>query len=104
MLEFKVVNLVTKEFRSAFVALNSDCQECLLGRSDTADLVLDSIDVSREHAKIMLSTQGYLIQDLNSKAGLYVNGVSVLAGQARLILVGDQFQIGSFLLSVQALQ
>ena len=48
-----------------------------LGRQDRCDIVLEVGAVSREHARILRSDNGFLIEDLKSRNGTYVNGVEV---------------------------
>jgi FHA domain/EAL domain len=45
-----------------------------IGRSDTADVPIDSTRVSREHAQIFRKKDKYLIRDLQSTNGTFVNG------------------------------
>ena len=47
---------------------------CLIGRSETADIQINSTKVSREHAKIAREGDKYLIRDLQSTNGTFVNG------------------------------
>jgi hypothetical protein len=44
-----------------------------IGRSDTNDLILDDLKVSRSHAQMRLINGRYVIFDLNSTGGTYVN-------------------------------
>jgi phosphoserine phosphatase RsbU/P len=48
-----------------------------LGRQDQCDIILEVDSVSREHARIVRGDGGYLIEDLQSRNGTYVNGVKV---------------------------
>ena len=64
-----------------------------IGRGDDADVMLDDVTVSRRHAEITRTEQGWLLRDLGSLNGTYVNRArietSVLAG-------GDEVQIGKY--------
>ena len=64
-----------------------------LGRSDQADLQLESTKVSRDHAAIEKVKEGYLVSDLGSTNGTFVNGQRV--DQAELtdgdmLLIADE--------------
>ena len=70
-------------------------QEVLqLGRDIKADMVLADASVSRHHAEIRQTEQGYKIRDLDSTNGTLVNGNSV---REQLLNSGDTIRIGSFL-------
>ena len=64
----------------------------LIGRRTTADLQLSREDVSREHARIERSGDQYLVSDLGSRFGTFVNGEPVTA--PRLLVHGDQLRFG----------
>jgi pSer/pThr/pTyr-binding forkhead associated (FHA) protein len=51
--------------------------ETVIGRDETADVTLADRSVSRNHAVIEKTDQGYAIRDLDSKNGTWVNGVLV---------------------------
>ena len=51
--------------------------EVLLGRSEGCDIVLPARAISRRHAQIMHTDAGYVLRDLNSKNGTFVNGQEV---------------------------
>jgi sigma-B regulation protein RsbU (phosphoserine phosphatase) len=62
-----------------------------IGRSSTNDLILGQMGVSRSHAEVLLHDGEYLLRDLGSKLGTYLNGVKV--EQAKLTN-GDRVQLG----------
>jgi pSer/pThr/pTyr-binding forkhead associated (FHA) protein len=57
---------------------------------------LDDVTVSRKHAEIRREADGFLIQDLGSLNGTYVNGERV---ERALLTSGDEIQIGKFKLT-----
>ena len=66
--------------------------ENLLGREPTAVVRLSSEKASRQHARILVSDGGAVIEDLGSKNGTYVNGRR-LEGSVSLA-AGDRIVIG----------
>ncbi|HWH95823.1 MAG TPA: DUF3662 and FHA domain-containing protein [Baekduia sp.] len=65
----------------------------LIGRSRDCDIVLDDSNVSRRHAEISPSGQGFLIQDLGSTNGVRVNGRHVDGPHP--LESGDQIELGT---------
>ena len=65
--------------------------ETLIGRKSDADIVLSNPNVSRHHAKILVSGDGVLIVDLGSTHGTFVNGKKVDQCALRH---GDQLELG----------
>lgn len=66
-----------------------------VGRQQDNDLVLDDVTVSRRHAEFHRRDQGFLVRDVGSLNGTYVNREPV--AEASLVS-GDEVQIGKFLL------
>lgn len=62
-----------------------------IGRSPGNHLVLDDLQASRFHAVVDREASFFIIKDLFSKNGLYVNGRRV---HARALRSGDTFVIG----------
>ena len=62
-----------------------------IGRSLGNNLLLSPMGVSRMHAEVLVQEGEYLLRDLGSKAGTYVNGIRV--DQAKLN-DGDRVQLG----------
>jgi pSer/pThr/pTyr-binding forkhead associated (FHA) protein len=67
-----------------------------IGRSPHSDLFLDDVTVSRHHARVIKDESGYLIEDLNSLNGTYVNRKRI---ERHRLADGDELQIGKFKLA-----
>jgi predicted component of type VI protein secretion system len=63
----------------------------LIGRDENCDIVIPERQVSRQHARILPTAQGTLLEDLVSKNGTHVNGV--LISEPTLLQDGDIIQI-----------
>ncbi len=57
--------------------------EFLIGRGGDCQLVLPERQVSRHHVKILRGDDGFVLQDLGSKNGTYLNGRKV-TGRTKL--------------------
>jgi hypothetical protein len=75
---------------SRFV-LDSDLTRA--GRHPDSDIFLDDITVSRRHAEFARSGSGYLVRDVGSLNGTYLNRERIEEG---LLKGGDEVQIGKF--------
>jgi sigma-B regulation protein RsbU (phosphoserine phosphatase) len=62
-----------------------------IGRSSNNDLVLSQMSISRAHAEVSVKDGEYLLRDLGSKHGTYLNGIRV--EQAKLSN-GDRINLG----------
>jgi hypothetical protein len=67
-----------------------------IGRHPDSDIFLDDITVSRRHVQLVRDDDGYLLRDVGSLNGTYVNRDRV--DEARLHH-GDELQIGRYRLS-----
>ena len=63
------------------------------GRGADSDVFLDDVTVSRAHAEFLHGTEGWLVRDLGSLNGTYVNRERI--DQYRLA-AGDEVQIGKY--------
>lgn len=64
-----------------------------IGRATSNEIFLDDVTVSRKHAVISKEGNEYLLHDLGSLNGTYVNGELVAEKHLR---DGDELQIGKF--------
>ncbi|HET7295095.1 MAG TPA: FHA domain-containing protein, partial [Vicinamibacteria bacterium] len=62
-----------------------------IGRTPDNEISIELPEVSRRHARLTFSEGGYVLQDLNSNNGTYVNGERTAEARLR---DGDQIQIG----------
>ena len=77
----------------AGLKINIKRARTFLGRDLKCDICLDSSLVSDEHAIIRNTAEGYIIEDLNSRNGLGLNGKATTRGKLRH---GDTISIGNF--------
>ncbi len=70
-------------------------REISLGRDPKADVALGHSKVSGRHAKVSLRDSGWILEDLQSTNGTFVNGRKI----TRVVLTtGDMIRIGSYVL------
>jgi phosphoserine phosphatase RsbU/P len=72
-------------------ALPLEAAEVLIGRKGDADVVLNNQHVSRHHAKLVKSTDGYAIQDMQSTHGTFVNDSRI---ENQVLKHGDKICLG----------
>lgn len=75
------------------VVLNKD--RITLGRRPHNDVVIDNLAVSGEHAVLMREGDGYVVQDLGSTNGSYINGKPIKRAEFK---EGDSLDIGKYTL------
>ena len=67
--------------------------EVILGRSSSNHIAIRSEKASRQHARIWSSNGGWMIEDLGSRNGTFVNGEAV---ESRALSEGDKIEIAGF--------
>ena len=75
-------------------ALDSD--RMTIGRNPDAEVFLDDVTVSRNHAMLVRRPDGFYIDDLGSLNGTYVNKHRV---ESHLLVDGDELQVGKYKLT-----
>ena len=85
--------LVVKRGPSAGSRFALDRDVTTAGRHPDSDLFLDDITVSRRHAEIIRTPDGYRVRDAGSLIGTYLNRERV---EDAALANGDELQIGKF--------
>jgi len=73
--------------------------ECVLGRSNTANIVLEEESVSKQHARLTHSEDGFRIEDMGSSNGTFVNGKRV--HEVDDVVPGDLLRLGAVILKLE---
>lgn len=84
--------LVVKTGPSPGVAFDLTKEVTLLGRDVTNDIALGDAEVSRQHARLTRTPGGYVLEDLGSTNGSFVNGERLVA--PRVLSAGDLLGMG----------
>ena len=66
----------------------------MVGRDESADVVIDNPSVSRRHAEIRLDEAGWVVEDLGSSNGTYFQGQKISGPKS--IGLGDEIGFGKF--------
>ena len=69
------------------------------GRSPDSEIFLDDVTVSRRHAEVVRTAQGFLVRDVGSLNGTYVNRERI---EELLLSDGDEVQVGKYRLVYHA--
>ena len=70
-----------------------DADEVSSGRHPSSDIFLDDVTVSRRHALFVRAPEGYVVRDVGSLNGTYVNRQRI---DEAVLHQGDEVQIGKF--------
>ncbi|MFV2142953.1 FHA domain-containing protein [Isoptericola sp. G70] len=76
-----------------------DSDRTIAGRSERADIFLDDVTVSRKHAEFVREGDRFVVRDIGSLNGTYVNRDRIDAAK---LTTGDEVQIGKFRMSFHA--
>jgi len=85
--------LVVQRGPSAGSRFLLDTDEVTAGRHPDSDIFLDDVTVSRRHAVFRRTSDGYLVADVGSLNGTYVNRDRI---DEILLSGGDEVQIGKY--------
>ena len=75
----------------------------ILGRSPEANIVIESTEISRLHAKLINSPSGFFICDLNSTNGTFLNGDLLESEQVFQLKANDRINLGEIVLLFQTI-
>jgi len=74
----------------------------VMGRSLDVDVPVPHVSVSRRHALIEVSDSGFLLSDLGSSNGTFVDGTRLAEGERREISYDTPFRVGEVVFRVCA--
>ena len=92
----RLINAATKE---AYPLIR---RETSLGRNKNCDIILDEPTVSRLHAVVVCSKDGWYVADVRSQAGVRLNGKHI--EKKEYIKTGDAITLGAVTLFFENLQ
>jgi pSer/pThr/pTyr-binding forkhead associated (FHA) protein len=79
--------------------IETDQSEITIGRSNTNDIQIDNLSVSKEHAAIIKLPDDYAVVDLNSTNGTFLNDKEV---QKAVLAPQDTLTIGKHTLHIKS--
>ncbi len=91
------IQAITGELTGQEISIDRDM---LVGRHQSADIVLQAGEISRKHAAFLLKDQALWVQDLNSSNGTFINDVRI--EHEILLKEGDIVQFAGLKFSVLA--
>ena len=93
-----MLTILLKFKDSEIKTIETDKAEITIGRNPGNDIPIDNLGVSKQHAKIVKHDGGYVVEDLNSTNGTFINDKRV----ARAVLNNnDVVHIGKHSLQIQ---
>lgn len=78
-------------------ALNEDL--IIIGRSPICDIVIDDVEISRQHLRLKRTSLGYNVQDMGSTNGTFIDGRR-FGGDAYMLKPGQTLAIGNNVLLI----
>ncbi|MGA9351785.1 MAG: FHA domain-containing protein [Anaerolineae bacterium] len=91
MAEIEMPALIMQEGQGAGRSWPVEKERVIIGRGEDCDVVLTERQVSRHHAQIRRLDSQYVLEDLGSRNGTYVNGREVT--EPHILQDGDEIQI-----------
>ena len=109
MLTLKIINYATHDIQEKVLGQSgsdraADQTECFIGRTPGCEILLNSLDVSRVHGRIVQRDGQYFFTDLGSTDGSRLNHEMLLPGQDVLLQADDLIRICDFVLVVESIQ
>lgn len=92
MISGDVAMLIVREGESPRRKWSLNQRQMIIGRGGDSQILIDDRQVSRHHAMIEHSVDGYALKDLGSKNGTFLNGEPI-GSEAQLLKDGDEVSI-----------
>ena len=96
--EERMFSIIISEKGGAERKETFDKNEINVGRVQGNDLMLPKGNVSKHHARLLFRDGRFIVTDLKSTNGTYVNGRKI--AQATIVREGDKIYIGDFILRI----
>ena len=87
-----------KKSNGTLVEVELEDKPLTIGRSPKADIILEDEKSSRLHCGIRLMDDAYIIKDLASKNGTYLNDARI---ESEELKAGDKIRVGSTIIRVE---
>ena len=76
----------------------------VIGRGRDCDIILNEQQVSRQHARLQKTPQGWMLTDLGSTNGTQVNGRPLMPHEPHALQAGDRVSLGACILNLRSLE
>ena len=96
-----MMRLVVEEGKLAGHGYDLTRSAIVIGRGQDCDIILDEHQVSRQHARLQRTAQGWTLVDLGSTNGTRVNGQPLPAHAPYALQPGDRVALGTAVVSLQ---
>ena len=96
-----MMKLVVEQGKLAGHGYDLERPVIVIGRGQDCDIILDEHQVSRQHARLEQTPQGWTLVDLGSTNGTQVNGQPLKAHTPYSLQPGDQMAFGTAVLALQ---
>jgi hypothetical protein len=96
-----MMRLVVEQGKLAGHGFDLERSVIVIGRGQDCDIILDEHQVSRQHARLQHTPQGWMLLDLGSTNGTQVNGQQLKAHVPYALRPGDRVALGTAVLALQ---
>jgi pSer/pThr/pTyr-binding forkhead associated (FHA) protein len=78
-----MLNILLKLKESEIKTIETNKAEITIGRVSGSDIHIDNLGVSKQHARIVKHQNTYVIEDLNSTNGTFLNGEKIARAELK---------------------